>query len=98
LVNSLKAKQIAANTLGANTWTLVQKNFVDFLENIFGFPPPAAAEQRRLDGVLQLLMDMRQSAKAKKDFVSSDKIRNELAVLGVQLKDEKDGTTSYSLS
>ncbi|GMV76901.1 MAG: hypothetical protein AMXMBFR79_00370 [Chitinophagaceae bacterium] len=31
-----------------------------------------------------------------KDFVTSDTIRNELLQLGVQLKDEKDGTVTWS--
>jgi cysteinyl-tRNA synthetase len=52
----------------------------------------------KLDGVLQLLIDIRKDAKAKKDFVTSDKIREELSRLGVQLKDEKDGGVSYQLS
>jgi cysteinyl-tRNA synthetase len=51
-----------------------------------------------LDGVLQLLIDIRKDAKAKKDFVTSDKIRQELSRLGVQLKDEKDGSVSYQLA
>ena len=37
-------------------------------------------------------------AKTKKDFVTSDLIRNELVQLGIQLKDEKDGTVSYSFN
>jgi cysteinyl-tRNA synthetase len=46
---------------------------------------------------LQLLIDIRKEAKQRKDFVTSDKIRNELAALGVQLKDEKDGGVSYTI-
>ena len=51
-----------------------------------------------MDGVLQLLMDIRTEAKNRKDFVTSDKIRNELTLLGVNLKDEKDGGMSYSIA
>ena len=52
----------------------------------------------KLDGVLQLLIDIRKEARHRKDFVTSDKIRNELAGLGVQLKDEKDGGMSYTIA
>jgi cysteinyl-tRNA synthetase len=45
-----------------------------------------------------LLISIRKDAKSKKDFMTSDKIRNELTALGVQLKDEKDGGTSYSFN
>jgi cysteinyl-tRNA synthetase len=53
------------------------------------------ATDGKLDGVLQLLIEIRKAAKSKKDFVTSDKIRQELAQLGVLLKDEKDGGVSY---
>jgi cysteinyl-tRNA synthetase len=46
---------------------------------------------------MQILIELRKDAKSKKDFVTSDKIRNQLAELGIQLKDEKDGGMSYSL-
>ena len=50
----------------------------------------------KLDGVLQLLINMRMEARANKDFALSDKIRDELLALGIQLKDGKEGTT-YSV-
>ena len=51
----------------------------------------------KLDGVLQLLINMRMEARANKDWVLSDKIRDELLALGIQLKDGKEGT-SYSIN
>ena len=51
----------------------------------------------KLDGVLQLLINMRMEARANKDWVLSDKIRDELLALGIQLKDGKEGT-SYSVN
>ncbi|MCM5662738.1 cysteine--tRNA ligase [Galbibacter mesophilus] len=51
----------------------------------------------KLGGTIELLIQLRAEARANKDFATSDKIRDELAALGVQLKDGKDGTT-FSLS
>jgi cysteinyl-tRNA synthetase len=56
-----------------------------------------SADNNKLEGVLDLLISIRKEAKAKKDFVTSDTIRNELLKLGVQLKDEKDGGMSYTI-
>ena len=56
-----------------------------------------AGNNDKLDGVLQLLINMRMEARANKDFALSDKIRDELLALGIQLKDGKEGT-SYSLN
>ena len=50
----------------------------------------------KLDGVLQLLINMREEARANKDWTLSDKIRNELLTIGIQLKDGKEGT-SYNV-
>lgn len=57
----------------------------------------AANNNDKLDGVLQLLINMRMEARANKDWALSDKIRNELLALGIQLKDGKQGT-SYSVN
>ena len=46
----------------------------------------------KLDGVVELLIELRKEARANKDFALSDKIRDELAAKGVQLKDGKEGT------
>lgn len=50
-----------------------------------------------LSGVVELLISLRNEARANKDFATSDKIRDELLALGIQLKDGKEGT-SFSVS
>ena len=47
----------------------------------------------KLTGAVDLLIQLRQEARANKDFAMSDKIRDELALAGIQLQDGKDGTT-----
>ncbi|WP_456442228.1 cysteine--tRNA ligase [Psychroserpens sp.] len=47
----------------------------------------------KLSEAVELLIQLRQDARANKDFAMSDKIRNELAAKGIQLNDGKDGTT-----
>ncbi|MBQ3635013.1 MAG: cysteine--tRNA ligase [Bacteroidales bacterium] len=42
-------------------------------------------------GAVDLLLKLRQEAKANKDWATSDKIRNELTALGFTIKDTKDG-------
>ena len=45
---------------------------------------------------MELLIEIRKEAKAKRDFATSDKIRNQLAAVGINLKDEKGGEMSWS--
>lgn len=55
-----------------------------------------AANNDKLEGVVNMLIQMRNEARANKDFAMSDHIRDELAKLEIQLKDGKEGT-SFSL-
>lgn len=45
-----------------------------------------------LSGTVNLLIDIRNDARAERNFDTSDKIRDELAALGIQLNDGKEGT------
>jgi cysteinyl-tRNA synthetase len=98
VINGIKDKHIAENALSTSTLALLKKQMKLFLEDIFGLTSEQENNNGQMDGVLQLLISIRKEAKAKKDYVTSDKIRNELAALGVQLKDDKDGSVSYSFS
>jgi len=97
VINSLKDKHISANALDSNTIALMKKQLSAFIVDIFGLQSSKADNNNKLEGVLQLLINIRKEAKNRKDFVTSDKIRNELSALGVQLKDEKDGGMSYTI-
>jgi cysteinyl-tRNA synthetase len=97
IINGIKDKHIAANAISVNVLQLLKDKMKIFTEDIFGLKSDAENNEQ-LDKVLQLLITIRKEAKTKKDFVTSDKIRNELSSLGIQLKDEKDGNISYSLS
>lgn len=97
VINSLKDKHINANALDSNTIALMKKQLTAFIVDIFGLQSSKADNNNKLEGVLQLLINIRKEAKQRKDFVTSDKIRNELSALGVQLKDEKDGGMSYTI-
>ena len=68
-----------------------------WLEDIFGLKSVSEADNEKLQGVMQLLIDIRKEAKQKKDFVTSDKIRNQLSQLGIFLKDEKGGEMSWTI-
>ncbi|HEX8562841.1 MAG TPA: cysteine--tRNA ligase [Flavobacterium sp.] len=53
----------------------------------------AGAGDQKLEGVVNMLIAMRNKARADKDFALSDQIRDQLGALGIQLKDGKEGTT-----
>ncbi|MEA5061906.1 MAG: cysteine--tRNA ligase, partial [Petrimonas sp.] len=44
-----------------------------------------------INGLMNLILDIRKSARENKDWATSDKIRDELKAAGVEIKDTKDG-------
>ena len=51
----------------------------------------SAADNQLSGNLIDMLLNIRMQAKANKDFATSDSIRDELAKLGVLVKDKKDG-------
>lgn len=98
VINSLKEGLIPVGALAASTIKLMQEKFHIFLEEIFGLRSENTANNDMLKGVMQLLIDIRKEAKGKKDFATSDKIRNQLTEIGILLKDEKDGGMSWNVN
>jgi len=97
-INSLKDKHIAIDALSGATWIFAQEQLTLFIENILGLKVDTGANRQQLNSVIQLLIEIRKDAKARKDFATSDKIRNQLTDMGIQLKDEKDGEMSYTFA
>ncbi|MEY4057553.1 MAG: hypothetical protein RLZ50_765 [Bacteroidota bacterium] len=97
-INSLKDKHIAIDALSGATWLFAQEQLTLFIENILGLKVDKGANRQQLNSVIQLLIEIRKDAKARKDFATSDKIRNQLMDMGIQLKDEKDGEMSYTFA
>jgi cysteinyl-tRNA synthetase len=70
--------------------------FQTFVFDIFGLKAEDQNENGNsevLKEVVDLLMKLRAEAKASKDWKTSDEIRNELAAIGFDIKDGKDGVS-----
>ncbi len=97
VINSIKDGLIPADAISASTLSLLLRKFKDYLEDVFGLQNNAAANDK-LGAVMSLLVEIRKEAKTKRDFATSDKIRNQLAVIGIHLKDEKSGEVSWDIN
>ena len=97
VINSLKDKNIPVDSLYAATLKMLQQKMKVYVEDILGLKTETLAEGEKLNGVLQVLIDLRKQAREKKDWATSDKIRNQLAEIGIILKDEKNGEMSWGL-
>ena len=97
VINSLKDKNISIDALPVSSWQLLKDKLKLYIEDILGLKAETLAEEDKLKAVMDVLITLRKEARAKKDWATSDKIRNQLAEAGVLLKDEKDGGMSWTL-
>jgi cysteinyl-tRNA synthetase len=74
---------------------ILKETMHNFIFDILGLETSTQSnsETDKLSGTVDVLIKLRQEARANKDFALSDKIRDELASLGIELKDGKEGTT-----
>ena len=94
VINSLKDGLIASESISSGTLHRMKESFSVYLEEILGLKNESETSEQ-FNGVMALLVEIRKDAKLKKDFFTSDKIRNQLASLGIEMKDEKDGKISW---
>lgn len=75
--------------------SLLQETLSAFVFEVLGLEstPTDGSHNQQLEGVVELLIQLRNQARSNKDFATSDQIRDQLVALGIQLKDGKDGTT-----
>lgn len=82
-------------SLSTEDLQLLRETFDSFLGEILGLMQEDASGEtgETVEGLMQLVLDLRQNAKSAKDFATADKIRNELTQMGISVKDTKDGAT-----
>ncbi len=94
-INGLKDEHLPLKEIEAETLALLKKTFKDYIFDVLGLLDETTAEGGTgevLDGVMQLIIDLRRQARANKDWASADKIRDTLNELNIMLKDGKEGT------
>lgn len=91
-INSVKDGKA---TISAEDLKELQDVFHTFVFDILGIKDEAASggsnNNEAFGKAMDLLLTIRQQAKANKDWATSDKIRNELTAIGFDIKDTKDG-------
>ncbi len=94
-INLLKEGSATINSTDLKDFTAAMHSFVF---DVLGLEEERTAgnQNDKLEGLVNMLIEMRNQARANKDFAQSDVIRDQLISLGIQLKDGKEGT-SFSL-
>jgi cysteinyl-tRNA synthetase len=92
-INSAKA---GTETLTAEDIAQLKKLYETIIFDILGLKEEGVGSDGGndvLDGLMQLIIEQRKTARANKDYASSDFIRDQLAKLNIEIKDGKDNTS-----
>ena len=96
-INDIQNGVIQINTIEPSKLEYFLETYAGFMEDVLGLKLEASDNHDKLDGVLNLMIKLRQKARADRNYPLSDQIRDDLKSLGIQIKDGKDGSMSYEL-
>ena len=74
----------------------LRSTFYKFVYDVLGLTQEEQKVDHYLENSINLLIELRNDARNRKDFATSDKIRDKLAKVGIQLQDGAQETT-YNL-
>lgn len=96
-INDFKSGNLNLTDVAATLFDRFKHTYIAFMEDVLGLQEEAGTEQEILDGIIHVLIDLRKKARTDRNYALSDKIRDELKTLGVQLMDGKDGEITYTI-
>lgn len=80
--------------ISAQELELLQRFFDQFTKDILGLADETATgkDEKIIDGLMDTILELRQEARNRKDFATSDKIRDRLSAINIVVKDGKEGS------
>lgn len=97
IINALYNGQVKAEEVSAGAFDVLQKTVHHFVFDILGLKAPETGGDGKTEELVSLLIDIRAGARSRKDFDTSDRIRDDLQKIGIQLKDDKNGNTTFQI-
>lgn len=96
-INDFKSGNTSLQSISNKCFNEFQSTFRGFIEEVLGLKEETAPSDDLLKGIVEILIELRKKARTDKNFALSDKIRDDLKELGVQLKDGKEGSIDFTI-
>lgn len=91
-INSYKEGILTISTLDEETFNRLKTTFNAVFKDILGLDKAEQTDNSLTEGLMNLILELRKESRDKKDWETSDKIRNTLTALSIKVKDGKEGT------
>ena len=96
-INDFKSGTRKLSDIDQSTFDLFRNTYTGMMESVLGLTEEVEHNNNLLEGTIQVLIGLRKKARQDKNFALSDKIRDDLKSIGVQLMDGKDGEITYTI-
>jgi cysteinyl-tRNA synthetase len=96
-INDLKSGNLPFEQIDIATFEKFKSTYVGMMEDVLGLKEEAESGGSHLEGAIHVLIELRKKARTDRNYALSDKIRDDLQAIGVQLKDGKNGEMTYSI-
>jgi cysteinyl-tRNA synthetase len=96
-INDFKSGNTPLSTIDFKTFEKLKTTYISFMEEVLGLTEEKSASNDLLDGTIKVLIELRKKSRLDRNYALSDKIRDDLKAIGVQLKDGKDGVIEYTV-
>jgi cysteinyl-tRNA synthetase len=96
-INSLYHGQLHPKQISNGMYERMVETFRQFIIEVLGLKTIQSEDNSKTEQLVEMLIDIRAKARVRKDFETADNIRDDLAEIGILLKDEKSGKTTYKI-
>jgi cysteinyl-tRNA synthetase len=94
-INDFKSGNVSIDSVSAAAFDRFRSIYIDFIEAVLGLKEESAQNDELIDGVIRVLIELRKKARTDRNYALSDRIRDDLKRVGVQLMDGKNGEMEY---
>lgn len=97
-VQALHKGRLPMHSIQTETLARMQQELPGLVYEVMGLQDEVVTagdeqQQEQLNAAMQVVLQLRQQARERKDWATSDQIRDQLQAVGIQIKDGKEGAT-----
>jgi cysteinyl-tRNA synthetase len=96
-INDFASGKALAGSVDPVTFEKLKSTYILFMEEVLGLTEDATMNHDLLDGTIKVLIELRKKVRTDRNYALSDKIRDDLQAIGIQLKDGKNGEMNYTI-
>ncbi len=96
-IQEFKADSAKLKETSNEAFNQFKEAYQTFMQDVLGLKEESGRDHELLEGTIRILIELRKKARAERNYALSDKIRDDLKTLGIQLMDGKDGEINWMI-